>query len=93
MVPFQRIKIKEFTSPRATRGASVMTPEVAAQAQQLLGVGRSPREVAQELGLKVDTLCKVIQQGRLIKPSPPQPEESVPEQATGGYGEDDRLPR
>ena len=30
--------VKAFYTPRATRGATVMTPEVTAQAQQLLGL-------------------------------------------------------
>jgi hypothetical protein len=41
----------------------------------LLGAGWNPREVAQELGLKLDTLRKAIGQGRLIRPSPLQPAE------------------
>jgi transposase len=73
--------VKAFYAPRATRGASVVTPEVTAQAQQLLGAGWSPREVAEHLGLKLDTLRKAIQQGRLAKPLPLQPGESVPEKA------------
>ena len=58
-----------------------MTPEVTARAQQWLGAGWSPREVAEQLGLKLDTLRKAIQQGRLIKPGPPQPGEPSPETA------------
>jgi hypothetical protein len=73
--------VNAFYTPRATRGASVMTPEITAQAQQLLGAGWSPREVAEQLGLKLDTLRKAIQQGRLIKPSPPRQGESAPEEA------------
>jgi transposase len=73
--------VNAFYSPRATRGASVVTPEVTAQAQQLLGAGWSPREVAEQLGLKLDTLRKAIQQGRLTKPSPPERGESAPEKA------------
>jgi hypothetical protein len=45
-----------FYARRATHGASVLTPEVTAQAQQLLGTGWSPREVAEHLGLKRDTI-------------------------------------
>ena len=41
--------VKAFYTPRATRGATVMTPEVTAQAQQLLGAGWSRREVAEHL--------------------------------------------
>jgi transposase len=71
--------VEAFYAPRAPRGASVMTPEVAARAQQLLGSGWSPTEVAQELGLKVDTLRKAIQKGRLIRPGSPRPGEPAPE--------------
>jgi hypothetical protein len=70
-----------FYTPRATRGASVMTPEVTAQAQQLLGAGRSRNDVAAQLGLKRDTLRKAIQQGRLTALCPLQPGESAPEKA------------
>jgi hypothetical protein len=70
--------VKAFYTPRATRGASVLTPEVTAQAQQLLGAGWSRREVAEEVGLKLDTLRKAIQQGRLTEPGPLEPEDSAP---------------
>jgi hypothetical protein len=73
--------VSAFFSPPATRGATVMTPEVTAQAQQLLGAGGSPREVAEQLGLKLDTLRKAIQQGRLIRPCSPQPSEPTPARA------------
>jgi transposase len=68
-----------FYKPRTPRGASVITPEVAARAQQLLGAGWTPREVARELGLKLDTFRKAIQQGRLIRPCLPQPGEPTSE--------------
>jgi transposase len=71
--------VEAFYTPRTPRGASVMTPEVTARAQQLLGTGWSPTEVANELGLKVDTLRKAIQKGRLIRPGSPQPGEPTPE--------------
>ena len=74
--------VPAFFSPRATRGASVMTPGVTAQAQQLLWAGRSRREVAEELGLKLDTLRKAIQQGRLTEPRPVDPGESAPEKGS-----------
>ncbi len=60
--------VNAFYAPRATRGASVMTPEVTTQAQQLLLAGWSRREVAEQLGLKLDTLRKAIKQGRLTEP-------------------------
>jgi hypothetical protein len=73
--------VRAFYVPRATRGASVMTPEVTARAQQLLWAGRSRKEVAEELGLKLDTLRKAIQQGRLTELRPVEPGESAPEDA------------
>ena len=57
-----------------------MTPDVTAQAQQLLGAGGSPREVAEQLGIKLDTLRKAIQHGRLTVPSATQPAEPTPEE-------------
>jgi hypothetical protein len=72
-----------FYTPRAPRGASVITPEVAVQAQQLLAAGLSPREVARELGLKPDTLRKAIQQGRVIRPCPQEPGEPTSEKTPG----------
>jgi transposase len=68
-----------FYAPRARRGASVLTPDVTAQAQQLLESGLSPREVADHLGLKCDTVRKAIQQGRLTKPAALQLGEPTPE--------------
>jgi transposase len=73
--------VRAFYTPRAPRGASVITPEVAVQAQQLLGADWTAREVAQELGLKLDTLRKAMQHGRLIRPCPPQPGEPTPARA------------
>jgi hypothetical protein len=73
--------VPAFYTPPATRGASVMTPEVTARAQQLLGAGRSRTEVAEQLGLKRDTLRKAIQQRRLIEPGPLEPEPSAAENA------------
>jgi transposase-like protein len=73
--------VNAFFAPRATRGASVLTPEVTAQAQQLLGAGWSAKEVAEQLGLKPDTLRKAIQHGQLTKPCSLEPAESVPGKA------------
>jgi len=76
--------VEAFYAHRATRGASVMTPEVTAQAQQLLGAGWSRKEVTEQLGLKLDTLRKAIQHGRLIELCPLDPGESAPEKAPVG---------
>ncbi|MGA2032929.1 MAG: helix-turn-helix domain-containing protein [Thermoguttaceae bacterium] len=65
--------IEGFYGARKRRGATVLTAEVTAAAQGLLSSGRSRREVAEELGLKYDTLRKAIQQGRLQElPGPAQ---------------------
>src|SRR5262249_51812891 len=72
--------VAAFYTPRTPRGASVITPEIAVQAQQLLAAGWNPPEVAGELGLKPDTLRKAIQQGRLVRPISRQPvEQTLPE--------------
>jgi hypothetical protein len=60
--------IAGFYGARRQRGATVLTAEVTAEAQRLLNAGRSRSEVAEELGVKRDTLRKAIQQGRLQEP-------------------------
>ena len=47
-----------FYGTRKGRGATVMTNEVTAQAQQPLSLGGSRREVADQLGVRYDTLRK-----------------------------------
>jgi hypothetical protein len=71
--------VNAFYSPCAARSDSVMTPEITLRAQQLLGGGWSRKDVAEQLGLKPDTLRKAIQHGRLVEPCPLGPGESVPE--------------
>jgi transposase len=71
--------VKAFYTPRAPRRAAVMTPEVMAQAQELLTLGWSRREVAEHLNLKLDTLRKAIQQGRLTELGPLGPGEPAPD--------------
>ncbi len=58
-----------FFEPRRTRGAAVLTPEVVEQAQSLFDAGQSRSEVADELGLKKNTVDKAVQAGRLRVPS------------------------
>ena len=60
--------IQAFYGPRRGRGSTVITEEVAEQAQQLLHAGASRKDVAEQLGIKYDTLRKAIQQGRLQEP-------------------------
>jgi hypothetical protein len=73
--------VNAFYAPRVTRGASVMTPEVTLQAQQLLLAGWSRKEVAAQLGLKLDTLKKAIQHGRLTETRKLDSTDSVPQHA------------
>ena len=61
-----------YQSGRRPRGGTVMTPEVIAQAQQLLDQGRSRRDIATELKIGLETLKKAIHSGRL-KETRPEP--------------------
>ena len=67
---------KGFYAPRVTRGAAVLTAGVVAQSEELLAGGAGEAEVAETLGLKLNTLQKAIRAGRVRKPakkkSPPQ---------------------
>jgi transposase-like protein len=46
----------------------VLTPAVRQKAQELIRQGIGRHAVAQELGLKADTLRKAIKAGRIIEP-------------------------
>ena len=56
-----------FYAPRPRRGPAVLTAPVLECAQALLDEGRSVTQVAQQLGLKRDTLAKAVAAGRLHK--------------------------
>lgn len=58
---------KGFYAKRKTRGPAVLTPPVLKQAQQLLDKGLETPEVADQLGVKRDTLSKAVRAGRLHK--------------------------
>lgn len=58
-----------FYKPKGTRGASVLTPEVLAQAQALLDQGEEMGEIAKALDIKSNTLNKATHDGRLHKPA------------------------
>ena len=64
-----------FYRSRRGRAASVMTAPVTAEAQRRLDRGRTRREVAEELGVRYDTLRKAIGSGRLREPTPPPAED------------------
>jgi len=59
--------ISAFFTKRKVRSAPVLTDEVLAQAQQLLASGEPRSDVAKSLGLKLNTLSKAINAGRLIE--------------------------
>jgi transposase len=60
---------KGFYAKRKTRGPAVLTPPVLEQAQQLLAEGLEVPEVADQLGIKRDTLSKAVRAGRLHQPT------------------------
>jgi len=60
---------KGFYAERKARGPAVLTPPVLKQAQQLLDEGLETPEVADQLGIKCDTLSKAVRAGRLHKPT------------------------
>ncbi len=61
--------VKSFFEPRkGRRSGAVLTPEVLSSAQNLLKEQLSRKEVAEELGIKLDTLKKAIHDGRLQEP-------------------------
>ena len=52
------------------RKGTVLTPEVLEKAQSLLDQGFTRNNVADELGIRADTLRKAINDGRLLEPQP-----------------------
>ncbi|MCU0981586.1 MAG: hypothetical protein MUF25_20740 [Pirellulaceae bacterium] len=64
---FREQGIEGFYQPRRVRGATVLTPEIVQQAQALLFQGRSRSQVAEQLGIKSETLRKAILQGRVAE--------------------------
>ena len=64
--------IGAFFEKRKTRSASVLTGEVLIEAQQRLASGESRSEVAESLGIKLNTLGKAINDGRLTEKKRPR---------------------
>jgi len=69
---YQTGGVVSFFAPRKGRGGSVLTDEVMARAQALLDEGEDRQAVAEQLGIKSDTLRKAINQGRLSQSSRPK---------------------
>ncbi|MDP6060214.1 MAG: helix-turn-helix domain-containing protein [Pirellulaceae bacterium] len=59
-----------FYRPQKRRGATVLVDDVLAQAQDMLSRGSSRRDVADQLGVRYDTIRKAINHGRLREPAP-----------------------
>ena len=59
--------ISAFVQKRPARGPKVLTDKVLLEAQQLLEEGESRTNVAQNLGVKANTLSKAIQAGKLTE--------------------------
>jgi len=64
---FQEEGPQGFYTEKNTRGATVLTPDVLKQAQQLLDNGLESYEVADQLSIKRDTLSKAVRAKRLHK--------------------------
>ena len=79
---YQEGGVEAFYRPRGTRAANVITADVIAQAEDLLRRGRARSEVADQLGIKRNTLSKAIQQGRLKQPCADDPESASPTSAS-----------
>jgi|SRR5208283_877161 len=64
---YRKKGVAGFYKERQRRGAAVLTGPVLEKAQRLLDEGREILEVADELGLKKDTVRKAVGAGRLHK--------------------------
>lgn len=60
-----------FFAPRQGRSGSVITEESKQRIEERFARGQDPHEVAEELGIKYDTLRKAISQGRVARPLQP----------------------
>jgi hypothetical protein len=69
---YKRGGVGAFFAQRKGRGGSVLTAEVIVRAQALLDLGKERKAVAEQLGVKPDTLRKAINQGRLSQSSSPK---------------------
>jgi len=58
-----------FYKARQTRGAAILTPKVLTAAQSLFDEGAEITDVAEQLGIKSNTLSKAVKAGHLHKPA------------------------
>ena len=59
---------KGFYAPRVTRGPAVLVEAVVSEIEERLAVGATPGEVANTLGLKLNTIQKAMREGRIRAP-------------------------
>jgi transposase-like protein len=59
-----------FFEPPKRGGPRVLTTDTVAEVERLFEEGRDVSEISQQLGVRVDTIKKGIQQGRVKKKSP-----------------------
>ena len=59
---------KGFYTPRVTRGAAVLVDDVVSDIEGRLAGGAVPAEIAEDLGLKLNTIQKAIREGRIRAP-------------------------
>ena len=65
---YQEKGAEAFFQPRKGRGGGVITKEVKTHIETLFATGKDKHEVAEELGIKYDTLRKAVSQGRVGRP-------------------------
>jgi hypothetical protein len=59
---------KGFYAPRVTRGPGVLVEDVVSEIEERLAGGATPAEVAETLGVKLNTLQKAMREGRIRAP-------------------------
>ena len=65
---YRQAGVASFYKPRNPRQPRVLTPLVLQRAQELFQQGQEPSAVAQQLGIKSDTLRKALKAGRISEP-------------------------
>ena len=59
---------KGFYAPRVTRGPAVLVEDVVSEIEGRLAGGATPAEVAEALGVKLNTIQKAMREGRIRSP-------------------------
>src|SRR5215470_1065135 len=59
---------KGFYAPRVTRGPGVLVEDVVSEIEGRLAGGATPAEIANELGLKLNTIQKAMREGKIRAP-------------------------